>query len=131
MYDTRIFYQDTDAGGVVYYADYFKFFEKSWYEWLASIGIVLDEWEKRNIFVMVKEANADLLSAVRLGQTIHVRTTVQDVGRASFLLVHTIHCEERLTTRGRTQMVCVDGQGKLKGLPAEFRQALLNQLSKE
>jgi acyl-CoA thioester hydrolase len=129
MYSTRIFYQDTDAGGVVYYANYLRFFEKSWYAWLSSIGISLDQWEKEDTFIMVKAVHLNLADKVRLGESIDVVTAVEEVGRASFTLSHAIYSNERLTTRGRTQMVCVDGRGKLKGLPSAVREALLKHVN--
>jgi acyl-CoA thioester hydrolase len=131
MYSTRIFYQDTDAGGVVYYANYLRFFEKSWYAWLSSIGVPLERWEEQDTFVMVKMAHVDLIDKVRLGETVTVATTVKEVGRASFMLLHAIHCGGRLTTKGHTQMVCVNGQGRPKGLPSAFREALLNHVNRE
>jgi acyl-CoA thioester hydrolase len=125
VYRTRIFYQDTDAGGVVYFANYLRFFEKSWFEFLASIGIPLPEWEARDTFLMVKTVLLDLKGRLAYGDSIQVVTSIKAVKNASFVLLHRIYHEEHLTTAGETEMVCVDGTGKLKRFPAEFHDRLL------
>ena len=125
MYSTRIYYQDTDAGGVVYFANYMKFIEKSWFEHLLSIGISLPEWEESGTYIMVKNVSLDLVDKVRYGDTIRVVTSVKDVKLSSFLLAHEITKEEKVTTRAETQMVCVNQQGKLTRMPAPFKQKLL------
>jgi acyl-CoA thioester hydrolase len=131
MYRTRIFYQDTDAGGVVYFANYLTFFEKSWFEFLASIGIHLADWEARDTFLMVKTAVLNLKGKVRYGDSIHVITSVTAVKNASFMLFHRVLCGEETTTEGETEMVCVDGTGKPRRLPSEFRDRLLGHLEEK
>jgi acyl-CoA thioester hydrolase len=131
MYRTRIFYQDTDAGGVVYFANYLKFFEKSWFEFLTSIGISLPDWEARDTFLMVKTATLNLKAKVRYGDDIHVITSVAVVKNASFVLFHRILSGEETTTEGETEMVCVAGTGRPRRLPAEFRDRLLAYLEEK
>jgi acyl-CoA thioester hydrolase len=125
VYETRIFYQDTDAGGVVYFANYLRFFEKSWFEFLASIGIPLPYWETRDTFLMVKTVLLDLKGRLAYGDYIHVVTSIKAVKKASFVLLHKIYRGEDLTTTGETEMVCVDGTGRLRRLPAELHEPLL------
>jgi acyl-CoA thioester hydrolase len=124
MYETRVYYQDTDAGGVVYFANYLKFVEKSWFEYLMSIGISLPEWEKSDTYVMVKTVLLDLVEKVMYGDMIRVVTSVKEVKNSSFILVHTISREGRPVTKVETRMVCVDRRGKLKRMPELFRERL-------
>ncbi len=129
MYRTRVYYQDTDAGGVVYFANYLKLFEKSWFEYLASIGILLPNWEKMGVFVLVKKALLDLLDKSRYGDELQVRTSVSDIKNAQFTLIHVIEKDGKTITRGETLMVCVDGLGKPKRIPDEFKKRLLHAKS--
>jgi acyl-CoA thioester hydrolase len=130
MYATRVYYQDTDAGGVVYFANYLKFVEKSWFEYLMSIGISLPEWEKSGTYVMVKTVLLDLVEKVRYGDMIRVVTSVKEVKNSSFILAHTILTEDRPVTKVETRMVCVDGRGKLKRMPESFKEILTNNTTR-
>ena len=84
MYRTRIYYQDTDAGGVVYFANYLKLFEKSWYEHLLSLGIALPEWEEKGVYLMVKSARVDLNEKLRYGDEVDLETSVVWLRTPSF-----------------------------------------------
>jgi acyl-CoA thioester hydrolase len=125
MYTTRIYYQDTDAGGVVYYANYLCFFEKSWFEYLFSIGISLPEWEKVGVYVLIKNVSLDLIEKLQYGDTITIDTQIKEVRNAYFVLTHTILKDGKATTKGETKMVCVDMTGKPKRIPEDFKARLL------
>jgi acyl-CoA thioester hydrolase len=124
MYKTRIYYQDTDAGGVVYFGNYLRFFEKSWFEHLLSLGISLPDWERAGTFVMVKSVRLDLKERLHYGDEIEVRTSVVGMKNAQFSMHHEVLKEGRVVAEGETLMVCVDGSGKLKRLPPEFKRRL-------
>ncbi|HEY3276020.1 MAG TPA: thioesterase family protein [Syntrophorhabdaceae bacterium] len=128
MYSTKIYYQDTDAGGVVYYGNYLRFFEKSWFEHLLSIGISLPEWEKVDVYVMVKTAFLDLREKLGYADMIQVTSTVKEIKNSYFILSHEIMKEERITTKGETKMVCVDRTGKPRRIPEPFRERLEKSL---
>ncbi len=129
MFQTRVYYQDTDAGGVVYFANYLKIFEKSWFEHLASIGILLPEWEKTGTFILVKKVLLDLLDRAHYGDQLEAHTSVSEVKNAQFTLIHTIQKNGKIITRGETLMVCVDATGKPRRMPDEFKERLLNAKS--
>lgn len=124
MYRTRIYYQDTDAGRVVYFANYLRFFEKSWFDHLLGIGISLPEWERAGAFVMVKSVRLDLKEKLQYGDEIEVCTSITGTKNAQFSMRHEVRKEGRLIAEGETLMVCVDGSGKLRRLPVEFRRRL-------
>ena len=129
MFRTRVYYQDTDAGGVVYFANYLKIFEKSWFEHLASIGILLPEWEKTGTFILVKKVLLDLLDRSHYGDQLEAHTSVSEVKNAQFTLIHTIQKNDKIITRGETLMVCVDATGKPRRIPDEFKERLLHAKS--
>jgi acyl-CoA thioester hydrolase len=125
MFRTRIYYQDTDAGGVVYFANYLKLFEKSWFEYLSSIGIVLPEWEKQGTFLLVKKVLLDLLDKSRYGDELEAYTSASAVRNAQFTFIHTVLKGGKAVARGETLMVCVDTTGKPKRIPDDFKRRLL------
>ncbi len=125
MYRTRIYYQDTDAGGVVYFANYLKLFEKSWYEHLLSLGISLPEWEEKGVYLMVKSARVDLNEKLRYGDEVDLETSVVVVKNAQFSLHHAVSKGGRPIADGETLMVCVDASGKPRRIPAEWKGRLV------
>jgi acyl-CoA thioester hydrolase len=126
MWETRIYYGDTDAGGVIYYANYLRYFEKSWFEYLTARGLSLAEWEKKGIYFIIKRVEVEYISAATYGEIIQVQTTVSKVTGASFTFHHRVILKdtERLLAEGENQMVCITKQGKPRRLPAEFLQGL-------
>ena len=128
MYRTRIYYQDTDAGGVVYFANYLKLFEKSWFEYLVSIGISLPEWEKSDTYIIIRNASLDLMDKLKYGDIVQVDTSLKEVKNAYFVMSHSVSKDANVTTRGETKMACINGQGRPKRMPEEFRARLLAHL---
>ena len=128
MYSTRIYYQDTDAGGVVYFANYLKFIEKSWFEYLMSIGISIPEWETTGTYMIVKNVSLDLIEPLRYGDTITVKSEIIMVKNAYFMMSHTVIKDNRPITRCETKMVCIDKNGRPKRMPEDFRNKLLQNI---
>jgi acyl-CoA thioester hydrolase len=128
MYTTRIYYQDTDAGGVVYFANYLKFIEKSWFEYLMSIGISIPEWESAGTYMIVKNVSLDLIEPLRYGDTITVKSDISLVKNAYFIMSHGVIKNNRPVARCETKMVCIDKNGKPKRMPEDFRNRLVQNV---
>jgi len=128
MFSTRIYYQDTDAGGVVYFANYLKFIEKSWFEYLMSIGISIPEWESTGTYLIIKNVSLELIEPLRYGDSITVLTDISLVKNAYFIMSHRVIKDKRPTARCETKMVCIDKYGKPKRMPEDFRNKLLNNI---
>jgi len=126
MFETRIYYGDTDAGGVIYYANYLRYFEKSWYEYLAARGLSLMDWEEQGIYFIIKRVEVDYISPARYGEIIQVQTDVAHVTRASFTFHHRVIVKDtdRLICEGANQMVCITAGGKLRRFPPGFLERL-------
>jgi acyl-CoA thioester hydrolase len=126
MWETRIYYGDTDAGGVIYYANYLKYFEKSWFEYLAARGLSLAEWQEKGIYFIIKRVEVDYHSVARYGEIIQVQTEVSEKTRASFTFQHRVALKEngRLLAEGKNQMVCITKEGKPRRMPEEFLKGL-------
>jgi len=126
MYTTRIYYQDTDAGGVVYFANYLKFFEKSWFRHLLSIGISIPDWERDGTYIIVKTVSLDITEKLFYGDEIAVETSVKEAKNAYFVLDHRVSKNNKTTAKGQTTMVCIDAKGKPKRIPEGFKAKLMN-----
>jgi acyl-CoA thioester hydrolase len=116
----RVYYEDTDAGGIVYYANYLKFFERARTEWLRSLGIhqqtLLDE--ERAAFV-VRSAAVEYLSSARLDDEVTLKLTVEKLGRASVQFAQQAWRGETLLSTANVKVGCVDAETmRPRSLPA-------------
>jgi len=103
----RIYYEDSDAQGLVYFANYFKFMERARTEWLRSLGVEQDEllYEKRRFFVVV-DTQADFLVPARFNDELVVTADLISLARASFLIEQKIFRDNlrgELLCRGTTR----------------------------
>ena len=116
----RVYYEDTDAGGIVYYANYLKFFERARTEWLRSLGIsqqtLLDE---ESAAFVVRSAAVEYLSSARLDDEVTLKLSVEKLGRASVQFAQQAWCGETLLSTANVKVCCVDAQTMLpRSLPA-------------
>ncbi len=112
----RVYYEDTDAGGIVFYANYLKFFERARTEWLRAAGIgqlALASREQR-IFV-VKSTAMDYHAPAKLDDCLEITVTVEKLGRASVNFVQEAWladgASQQLLCSGSIRVGCVDTQG--------------------
>lgn len=105
----RVYYEDTDAGGVVYYANYLKFCERARTEWLRTLGFgqqaLLDE---RQLAFVVRSVQADYLAPARLDDALAVLTRIAAVRRASLVFDHEIRRGDELLFTARVLVASVD-----------------------
>lgn len=99
----RVYYEDTDAGGIVFYANYLKFFERARTEWLRAAGIGQQALATtcQRMFV-VKSTGMDYHAPAKLDDWLEITVTVQKLGRASVNFVQ----EAWLTEDESTQLLC-------------------------
>ncbi len=117
--EIKIYYEDTDSGGVVYYANYLRYMERGRTEYFAELGIsVKDLMDQGTIFVVIR-AEIDYKSSVRYGDTIVLETTVAEKTGATLLFQHRItdKASGRLLVEGRIRMACADLSVRPKRLP--------------
>ncbi len=121
--EIKIYYQDTDCGGVVYYANFLTYFERARTEFLSEAGADINELMARGIFFVVRRAEIDYISPARYGETIIVEVKAGKLTGASIELFYEI--KEKVSLRpvvkGRTLLVCVDKDMKPSRMPSEMR----------
>lgn len=105
----RVYYEDTDAGGIVYYANYLKFFERARTEWLRSLGIhQQDLLANEGVAFVVRSASVDYLAAARLDDEITLRLNVEKLGRASVQFAQQAWRGDILLSSASVKVGCVD-----------------------
>lgn len=108
----RVYYEDTDAGGIVYYANYLKFFERARTEWLRAIGVGQEQLKlEENALFVVKSAALDYHAPARLDDELKLTLNIEKIGRASVLFAQQAWRGEQLLTTATVRVGCVDAAG--------------------
>lgn len=84
-YQLRVFYEDTDAGGIVYYANYLKFAERARTEWLRSLGISQSFFLEQNLGFVVRKVEMDNKASAKLDDLLTIKTTISTLKKASLV----------------------------------------------
>jgi acyl-CoA thioester hydrolase len=91
QWDVRVYYEDTDSGGVVYYANYLRFMERARTEWMRSLGFEQDRLlTEQGILFAVRSASIDFLRPARFNDRLNVTVDMQHLGRASLTLEQSV-----------------------------------------
>ena len=105
----RVYYEDTDAAGVVYYANYLKYMERARTEWLTLLGFPLAELEAAHgIVFVVTHVDVTFRGPARLGDLLSVGVRLADCGRASLVAVQDIHRDDKTLVAARVTLACVN-----------------------
>lgn len=105
----RVYYEDTDAGGIVYYANYLKFFERARTEWLRGAGIGQQILlEEHGAMFVVKSATLDYHAPAKLDDVLELTLSIEKLGRASVQFLQEARCGGALLTSARVKVGCVD-----------------------
>jgi acyl-CoA thioester hydrolase len=121
----RVYYEDTDSGGVVYYANYLRFIERGRTEALRALGVDQLALKAAGLVFVVRRVTADWLRPARLDDLLEVRTEVTEVGGASVRMVQEVHRDGATLFRAAVQVACMDEAGRPRRLPPEVRARLL------
>lgn len=115
----RVSYGETDAMGVVYYANYLHLFERGRSELIRGLGFSYTVVEERGIFLPVREAACRYIAPARYDDIIHIRTGLSTRSRASLSFIYEIMNADRtlVLTRGSTQHAVINAQGKPVRVP--------------
>ena len=116
--EIRIYYEDTDCGGIVYYANYLKYFERARTHYLEERGLSVAWRMKEGTVFVVVHAEVDYRSPAHYGDRLIVETVVSDMTSASFTFSHVIREREsqRVVVEGSARLAAVNGSGKVKRL---------------
>ena len=124
----RVYYEDTDAGGIVFYANYLKFFERARTEWLRSLGINQSDMAAATgqIFV-VKDVEIQYRKPAGLDDLLCIHSAITHIGAASVTFHQRATLSEELLCESTIQVVCVDA---ITRRPAKFNHDLRLSLEK-
>ena len=105
----RVYYEDTDASGVVYYANYLKFMERARTEWLAALGFPLAAFEREyGVVFVVHRCEIDFRQPARLNDALAVTVEVEQRGASRLVAAQEVRRHETVLASARITLACVD-----------------------
>ncbi len=133
VWSIRVYYEDTDAGGIVFYANYLKFFERARTEWLRACGVDQQKLaDDANALFVVCSTALDYRAPARLDDMITIVSRIERIGRASVEFMQEARCGETLLVTGRIRVGCVErGTLRASAIPAHVHEALRRGPQKE
>lgn len=110
-FSLRVYYEDTDAGGIVYYANYLKFFERARTEWLRELGINQTTFLEQKIGFVVRKVEMDNIASSKLDDLLIVNSTITTLKRASLVFHQQITNQaEQVICTATIRVACVNFQ---------------------
>ncbi len=122
----RVYYEDTDAGGVVYYANYLKFFERARTEWLRGLGLNQDKLAQREgLIFVVRRALLDFARPARLDDMLEVTVEPLKIAHVYVKLAQEASCGTQVLARAEIKMACLNMRNfKPVAIPQSLRESI-------
>lgn len=117
----KVYYEDTDAGGVVYYANYLRFLERARTEFLAGAGISVAGFHRKGFIFTVTHVDIRYRRPAALGDIIEIKTELKEVKNASLTFGQQVMKDSALIAEAEVTLACVGSEGKPRRLPEELK----------
>ena len=122
----KVYYEDTDSGGVVYYANYLKFLERARTDAITSLGFSNNKLvEKFGIYIVVKSCNLNFLKPAKLEDKLNIISKVLEVKNVSIKMRQNIFVNESMIVEAEILLASINKVGKPSKLPDEFKNQLI------
>lgn len=131
--DYRVYYEDTDAGGVMYHASFIRFCERGRSELLRAAGLGCATLEEeRGIIFVIRHLEADYHKPARLDDLLTVKSSIKEMKNSSFVMEQTIFCQDSMLFSAAVTVVCVDKQNvRPVRLPEDVRAQFTDYVEKD
>jgi acyl-CoA thioester hydrolase len=125
--EIRVYYEDTDCGNVVYYANYLKYMERSRTEFLRERGVDLAAYHEKGLLFTVAEAHVRYKAPAKYNDLLDAESRVAETGNSSIVLATAIKraSDGLLLTEGEVRLVCINSSGRPTRIPEEIKSALM------
>lgn len=126
----RVYYENTDAGSVVYHAEYLNFFERARTEYMRERGLSVAELHQKGLIFPVVRADVSFRAPAVLDDLLRIETEPAEIGKTSFTLLQRAVRESdgKLLVEGRITLVCTNEQLKARRLPEELLAVLEREI---
>lgn len=120
-YPIRVYYEDTDMGGVVYHANYLRYIERARSDWVRNLGNDQNAMRDEGIVWVVRRVEAEYLAPARFDDELTVETEVTEISGVRLTMAQLVRRGETEIFRASVTAVCINKAGKPIRLPAEIR----------
>ena len=126
----KVYYEDTDSGGVVYYANYLKFLERARSEAIYELGLTNKKLlEKYGILIIVKSCNINYKKSARLEDKLNIFSSIKSITKTSSIMKQTIKRKEEIISESDVHLVIVNKEGKPTKIPKILETAFKKNIS--
>lgn len=128
IWPVRVYFEDTDAGGIVYYANYLRFLERARTEWLRRLGFEQDALMRDpGVVFAVRRVEIDYLRPARFNDSLAVHARIAERGRASLVFEHEIRRGPEVLCRGVVKVACLAAESlRPTAIPPAIVEGILN-----
>jgi acyl-CoA thioester hydrolase len=124
-FHTRVYYEDTDLAGIVYYANYLKFIERARSTMVREAGIDQNAMKNADGLVFaVRHVEATYLKPAKLDDELRIATKLQQLSGAKLLFEQDVYLREEMLFSSKITVICMNAEGRVIRLPAEIRAQL-------
>ena len=120
----RVYYEDTDLAGIVYYANYLRFIERARSEWVRELGIDQKQMKAEGIVFAVRRVEADYLSPAKYDDELVVETTMAPGSGVRLVVTQDVKRGDELLFSAVVTIICMNESGSVARLPASIRQPI-------
>jgi len=119
-YKTKIYYEDTDAGGIVYYANYLKYFERARTEMIYSLGYDHKKLNEEDVYIVVRSCHVDYEKPVKFEEEVDVVTELSKISPVRINLVQSANVKSEVRVKANVELAVIDQSGKPKKMPEDL-----------
>ncbi|WP_037253293.1 tol-pal system-associated acyl-CoA thioesterase [Roseobacter sp. SK209-2-6] len=125
QFPLRVYYEDTDMGGVVYYANYLRFIERARSDWVRNLGNDQNAMRDEGLIWVVQRVEADYIQPAKFDDVLLVETEVLKVSPARLVMGQEVSRDGEVLFRAKVNVACIQAEsGRPQRLPAEIRALL-------
>jgi tol-pal system-associated acyl-CoA thioesterase len=126
----RVYIEDTDAGGIVYYVNYLKFMERARTEWLRTFGYQHYTLAEENYLFVVQSANVRYVTPARIDDQLQVEVQLQKLGRASFVFIQRVMRGNELICEADVRVGCIQEKSfKPTSMPDDLYEKIKREMA--
>ena len=126
-YELKVYYEDTDAGGVVYYANYLKYLERARTEMIFSFNLSNKRLiEKFKTYIIVKSCNIEYVRSAKLEDRLKIYSSIESFSKASFVMLQNIKKDNELIIKAKLKLVTINQEGKPIKIPSVLEKEFNN-----
>jgi acyl-CoA thioester hydrolase len=122
----RVYYEDTDAGGIMYHGQYIAWCERARLDFMLHQGLSCQALADEGILLVVRHLNADYFKSAKLEQTLRVETSIRHLKNTSFVMNQSIFCQDSMLFSMAVTLVCINSDGKPVRIPDPIRSRFLD-----